>query len=402
MSRYHSYLNTAVAIVRLYRGQQPLAVFLRSFFATNRKYGSNDRKQISHLCYCYYRTGRMFFSNHAKVNDRLPEYIPAALFLCSTQPGEWLHHLRPSWQEKIYLSVNEKCKIIEEELKAPPLSPLHIFPWKSALSEGTDYTAFCDSFLIWPDLFIRVRPGHMKIVQKKLGDAKIGYRAMGKNCLALDNTTKLHTVIETDREAVIQDYSSQQIAQFLEPLKNEPRLRVWDCCAASGGKSILVRDILPNVELTVTDIRKSILLNLKKRFATAGIEPYSVTTVDLTLPLQQKQGERYDLIICDVPCSGSGTWSRTPEQLYFWPEEKLDHYVGLQKKITQNVIPFLKPGGYLLYITCSVFKAENEDQVIELEKNCGLKLIRKKLLKGYDKKADTMFAALLKSPAEDH
>src|SRR5690606_30945062 len=106
------------------------------------------------------------------------------------------------------------------ELKVPPLSPLRIFPWEPALSEATDYAAFCHSFLTWPDLSIRVRPGYMATVQKKLAGAKMPYRTVGNNCLALDNMAKLQTVIEADREAVVQDYNSQQIARFLEPLKS--------------------------------------------------------------------------------------------------------------------------------------------------------------------------------------
>src|SRR5690606_27157702 len=116
------------------------------------------------------------------------------------------------------------------------------------------------------------------------------------------------------------------------------KLSVWDCCAASGGKSILAKDILKNIQLTVSDIRKSILINLEKRFASAGIKAYTAKVADLTDPSFSHSplapSERFsragthhsafDLIICDAPCSGSGTWARTPEQLYNWTEARLD------------------------------------------------------------------------------
>ena len=102
------------------------------------------------------------------------------------------------------------------------------------------------------------------------------------------------------------------------------------------------------------------------------------------------------MIIADVPCTGSGTWSRTPEQLYFFNHQTIERFSDLQKRILSNVIPFLKSEGYLLYITCSVFKKENEEIAGFIKEKLLLELIRSEVLKGYDKKADTMYAALFK------
>ena len=101
----------------------------------------------------------------------------------------------------------------------------------------------------------------------------------------------------------------------------------------------------------------------------------------------------FDLIIFDAPCTGSGTWSRTPEQLYYFKDEKIDDYSTLQKKMLANIIPHLKEGGSLLYITCSVFKKENEEIVDFIKENFHLQLKKMEILKGYDKNADSMFAA---------
>ncbi|MGE5106188.1 MAG: methyltransferase domain-containing protein, partial [Sphingobacteriales bacterium] len=174
--------------------------------------------------------------------------------------------------------------------------------------------------------------------------------------------------------------------------------KVWDCCAASGGKSILVKDVSGNIDLTVSDIRESILYNLKKRFDEAGIKNYNSFLADLSTVNCQLPATNFDLIIADVPCSGSGTWSRTPEQLYFFNNSAIGQYSQLQKKIITNVVLKLKPGGHLLYITCSVFKRENEELVNFIREKFHLQLIKQEVLKGYDKKADTMFAALLQKP----
>ena len=102
------------------------------------------------------------------------------------------------------------------------------------------------------------------------------------------------------------------------------------------------------------------------------------------------------MIILDAPCTGSGAWSRTPEQLYYFKKEKIDHYATLQKNIARNVITYLKSGGSLVYITCSVFKEENEDITEYIEKELKLKLVKIQLLKGYDKNADSLFIAVFR------
>ena len=352
----------------------------------------------------------MFPANTSADDDILQAHILTGLFLCSSQPNELLQQLKPAWNEKVHLSVEEKCEIVNQNRSTSPLtthhsplnahlSPLHVFPWKSALSDGIDHTLFCHSFFTQPDLFIRIRPGYKAAVQQKLDAGKIQYRLINENCMAFSNTTRLDAVVEADKEAVVQDYSSQQVANFLKPLHGDQQISVWDCCAASGGKSILAKDILQDIQLTVSDIRKSILINLEKRFMAAGIKAYATKVADLTHSPPATHPSLFDLIICDAPCSGSGTWARTPEQLYHWKEENLDRYTALQRKILSNVIPSIKPGGYLLYITCSVFKRENEAIVDEIKEQFKLQLLKMEVLNGYDKRADTLFAALLTLPS---
>ncbi|RYF96656.1 MAG: Fmu (Sun) domain-containing protein, partial [Chitinophagaceae bacterium] len=229
----------------------------------------------------------------------------------------------------------------------------------------------------------------------------IDFTELKKNALALPAAARLDEVIELNKEAVVQDYSSQGVGDLLEQalvkLREQPggARRVWDCCAASGGKSIMAYDIDNSIRLTVSDIRASILINLLKRLRQAGISNYQSFVADLTEGSLQ-QVKPYDLIICDAPCTGSGTWGRTPEQLYFFEETAIQKYASLQQNILRTVIPTLRTDGYILYITCSVFKKENEDAVRYLEDNFPLELVSASLLKGYEMKADTMFAALLK------
>ncbi|RZL28339.1 MAG: RsmB/NOP family class I SAM-dependent RNA methyltransferase, partial [Pedobacter sp.] len=170
----------------------------------------------------------------------------------------------------------------------------------------------------------------------------------------------------------------------------------WDACAASGGKSLLLHSLEPNIELLVSDVRENSLNNLQERFQLAGLKKYHLKAMDLLQNNDQiLHHYQFDGVLLDAPCSGSGTWGRTPEMLYFFEKYKIENYVKLQKGIAANVIKYLKPGKPLIYMTCSVFKAENEDVVDYLTKTYDLELERMELIKGYDKKADSMFVARL-------
>lgn len=307
-----------------------------------------------------------------------------------------LVELKPEWNEKIAYSFEDKCKAAGISLQ-----PADLFPWLAELSEGIDSRDFVFSFLVQPDLFLRVRPGKFAAVQDKLQKANIVFHKPGDDCLQLSNASKVDEVIELNKEAVVQDYSSQGVGEFLQNFKpgtSNLKLSAWDCCAASGGKSIMLYDHNNNIDLTVSDIRESILANLRKRFSEAGIKNYKSFVADLSRPITAIPNSPFDLVLADVPCSGSGTWSRTPEQLFYFKEEKIDEYAALQQRIVGNVLPHLKRGGHFLYSTCSVFKKENEEMVKSLQEKFQLELARKEILKGYDKKADTMFAALLRKP----
>ena len=153
-------------------------------------------------------------------------------------------------------------------------------------------------------------------------------------------------------------------------------------------------DIVPGIDLTVSDVRKSILVNLERRFQKAGITGYHSFVADLTDSQSLLSDSTYETIIADVPCTGSGTWARTPEQLYFFDEKRIEYYAELQKKILCNVIPKLRAGGRLVYISCSVFKKENEAVAGFIEQQFDLELIHMQLLHGYEMKADSMFVAL--------
>ena len=386
----HSHLNTAKSIFQLYDGSIPLASWLKQFFRKDKKFGSKDRKQISHACYCYYRLG------HAFQYLDIEEKFLVALFLCSGSSNKILEELKPEWNQIIFLPLFEKIKHLSAEIEIAK-----IFPFESEISNEIDFDRFNISFLIQPDLFLRIRPGKREKIVQQLQNASIPFAQLDNGCIQLSNQSKIDEILNIDEDVVIQDYNSQKTidlflnstAQTSIPITTGTKHSAWDCCAASGGKSILLHDYFPNAVLTVSDVRETITINLQNRFKRAGIKNYNSFVADVSSPVFSIQ-RKFDLVICDAPCSGSGTWSRTPEQLVFFKKEKIDYYATLQKKIVANASKGVVKNGFFLYITCSVFKKENEEVVDLIEKSFPLQLKSMHYLKGYDKKADTLFVAL--------
>src|SRR5688572_12179845 len=133
VSRYHSYINTAKNILQRYIGDETFAGFLKKYFSANKKHGSKDRKQISHLCYCYFRLGKAVSNKEYE----LEEDIITGLFLCSSEPNDILQEIRPEWNEKIMLPAKEKCSMLNpdnyrDQFSLPDRRAgiFNVFPWK--------------------------------------------------------------------------------------------------------------------------------------------------------------------------------------------------------------------------------------------------------------------------------
>jgi 16S rRNA (cytosine967-C5)-methyltransferase len=377
---FDNQLRNAIHIAETYKGDMPLHVWLKDYFRLNKQMGSRDRKILSTLAYSFYRLG------HAVKDLRPKDRLLAGLFLCNDQPGEMLAYFKPHWAEKAAAPLPEKIDFFQQQPEGRDFRLADIFPWKDELSPGIDHEAFCLSFLRQPDLFLRIRPGCETAVREKLAE----FEFIPPAALRLPNGFNVETYFTPDKEVVVQDYSSQRVAEFLKPAKT-PQF-FWDACAASGGKSILTYDLYPNIDIIVSDIRSSILSNLKTRFQTAGIKKYNSFLADLSKQPPPASAANAELILTDVPCTGSGTWGRTPEELYFFDPAGILRYSTLQKKIMAHIVPHVAPDATLVYCTCSVFVKENEEMIAYIRDISRLKIQATENLIGYDRHADTLFA----------
>lgn len=378
-------LKTFQRILGSYPAETPLSKFLPGFYRQNKQMGSTDRKVASRLIYNYFRIGKVLF------NTPTDERLVVAEFLCNSQTNSFLQHFKPEWALCVGFDIDEKLKLVKAAY--PDFKLDDIFPWADKLADGMAKSAFLRSFFVQPDLFIRVHKGFDQLIKTLLIKANITFKDEGSGCLALPNGTRLENIFAQQHGFQVQDLSSQQTARYFKPQRWEAW---WDACAASGGKSLLLHELQPDLKLVVSDIRESILSNLDERFREAGLLKYQKKLLDLTQNVDPELANyAFDGIILDAPCSGSGTWGRTPEMISQFQSSKIEFFQRLQQTIAANVVKYLKPGKPLIYITCSAFKAENEEVVNFMVKELGMKVEEQTVLKGYENKADTMFVCRL-------
>lgn len=403
--RYHSYLNTAQSLISDFPGDQPFHLYLRSYFRNHPKHGSRDRRQISGLCYSYFRTGRALAGNnstepsgemvrHAAGSNlplgNLAEKILAAHFLCADAPDELLNFFHPEWAGAVTGTPDQKIAFLSGQ--GVELDIENLFPLADRLSGMLDdKRGFILSHLVQPRLFLRIRPGREEQVEEALTRSGILFNKLD-HCVELAIGTDLEKALEVDRDAVVQDLSSQSTGRYIAAVLDElgNGATVWDSCAASGGKSLLAFDHDNTIKLTVSDIRNNILQSLSQRFHRAGISNYRSFIKDLTAGTVN---EKFGLVIVDAPCSGSGTWGRTPEALSSFNSPMLNRYCTMQGAIAVNAAASVAAGGHLLYFTCSVYEDENEKAVQHVLDNTGLNLRKMELVQGWQRRADSMFMA---------
>ena len=384
-NRFNHQLKTFLRIIEAYKEDKPLAKFLPDFFRKNKQMGSTDRRVASSLLYNYFRLGRA--CTHLPTEERL--FV--AEFLISTTSNPFLQNFKPRFNEQVGLPLEEKIAVLQAENIGFSIDD--VFPFYEHFSKGIEKAEFLKSFFIQPDLFISIYPEKTAWVSSKLEDAEINYKEEGERSLRLPNGTKLEQLFPDNKYFEVQDLSSQEACKVFKPQKYD---YWWDCCAASGGKSINLFHQQREIKLLVSDIRESVLENLDERFKNAGLLKYQKKILDLTKdPQPFIHSFEFDGIIYDAPCTGSGTWGRSPEMINQFQQYRIKAFQNLQISIAKNIVKYLNPGKPLIYITCSVFKEENEEVVDFLVKELGLKLEIQQVLKGYSRKSDSMFVARL-------
>lgn len=165
-------------------------------------------------------------------------------------------------------------------------------------------------------------------------------------------------------EYYVQEASSMFLSHALDQLTlfdNEQQPLVLDACAAPGGKSTILLDFLNGRgTLVANEVIRSRVKVLSENIIKWGYSNSIVTNSDIS---KFSKDVPFDLLVVDAPCSGEGLFRKDPKSIDHWSLEHVQHCAARQKRILADASQLIKPGGYLVYSTCTYNKKENEDQI---------------------------------------
>lgn len=193
----------------------------------------------------------------------------------------------------------------------------------------------------------------------------------------------------------VQDASSQLVAELLDVA---PGMRVVDCCAGAGGKTLHLASKMDNKgQIVALDIYSNKLNELKRRARRNGAHNIETREIDSNKVIK-KLHNSMDRVLIDAPCSGLGVLRRNPDAKWKLQPEFLDTIRQTQQEILSNYSKMLKVGGKMVYATCSILPSENQLQVtsfLESEEGQGFKLIKDKKILASESGFDGFYMALL-------
>lgn len=158
----------------------------------------------------------------------------------------------------------------------------------------------------------------------------------------------------------VQDAASQMVSEYLNVA---PGMRVIDACAGAGGKTLHLAALMKNKgRIIAMDVKEKKLAELKKRATRAEVKIIETRTIDSSKVIKRLK-DSADRVLLDVPCSGLGVLRRNPDSKWKLTPEEIDRVKKIQREILSGFSDMVKPGGKLVYATCSILPSEGEDQV---------------------------------------
>lgn len=390
MKYLRSRIGSAELILNSYSYPTPFHMHLRSFFKEHKKYGSKDRKAIASICYSYWRIKRLIEA------QGIQEALLIAVFVfLEPRADEWNKLAKESAlnveisDADIALSLSEKIDLLHAELSHLD-EPIYD---KTLLSKELEQLNSISLLDYKPYLWIIPQEGYENLIQDQ------GFKRSELIDQAYYHTSNVNV---NEQLVQVQDLSSQWACSKIDLKAGD---KVWDCCCGAGGKSL---NLYQNeVAFYLSDKREQIVSNAQKRFkyfgyynTVFGVNDITSDTKALSFKDKKISEGTFDVIIADVPCSGSGTWFRTPENISHISDSIINDYVSKQRAILKNSLKFLKDTGVLYYITCSIYQKENEDNMKYAQEQLGLELISSEYFNGPKHNADSMFFAKLKVKGE--
>lgn len=319
---------------------RPLDFYVSGYFRAHKAIGAKDRKSIAEGVYGIIRWLRLIDA------------------LCSPHP---------SWEERAacYLQLDVERSLGREDL---PLSVRYSCPeelFQLLVSAYGEEKARLLCLVANTQAPPTVRVNTLKISREKLLESwasiyQVAPCSQAPDGILFRERIPLFSLPEFSQGFFeMQDEASQLVADLMEV---QPGDQVLDFCAGSGGKTLaFAPKMKQRGQIFLHDNRPWILDQARKRLRRAGIQNAQIILPDA--PHLKKLKKRMDWVLVDAPCTGTGTFRRNPDMKWKFNLALLDRLIGEQRTIFEQALSYLKPGGKIVYATCSLLPQENEQQL---------------------------------------
>ena len=374
--------------------EAPADAVLRGHFRANPQLGRSQRHQIAEACF--------YMLRHRRRLNQQP---------FSTPTKDWPQDLK--WNNRASLVAKTLYEMSNgtEDLSHLPVPLRYSLPewlYERLSAQAIDEGLF-QALLEPAALDLRVASWHPKqqsISRERLIEALAEEAILAHPHPKVAGALRLEGKPALEKSASfakgfleVQDVASQAVAALLAPRRNQT---IVDFCAGAGGKTLALAIAMRNTgQVYACDNNSARLARLKPRLQRAGLSNVQPFAIDSEAdPKLSRLESKADAVLVDSPCSGFGTLRRNPDLKWRFKSDDLDRLVLQQASILKAASRLVRPGGWLVYATCSFLREENQDQVLafleqspafELESPMqvleaqGISLGRERSLEGSDK-----------------
>ncbi len=341
----------------IFQDKRPADKCLEFAFKNNKQLGARDRALIAETVYEILR----YFELYAYCANTRTNFwhIIASYFIIQDQK-------LPAWSEWQNLNIALIQKLYKEAQQQRLLRE-SIPEWLDELGQDelkNEWENILSALNKKADSVIRINT--LKInnqdLQKKLFEANIPFQTIdqSEHALIIHKKNIFQSDLFKNGYFEMQDAASQLVAPFLDL---QSGMRVIDACAGAGGKSLHISSLLQNKGYVISlDTEKWKLEELKKRAKRNGVSIIETRWIENNKVIKRLH-ESCDRLLLDVPCSGLGVLRRNPDAKWKLTKEFIEEVKKTQSSILNSYCKMLRPGGKMVYATCSILPSENQNQI---------------------------------------
>ena len=361
----------------------PIKTVLKDWARDNRFAGSKDRAWISGLCMDALRQ-KASLSTHMEDESARALVLAAMRFVWGTPLGELEEHCDSELHGPGGLSDDERAKLSQEleQSVGPDWAAANYPEWLAPNIErrfGADIRTALGAFAARAPIDLRINslkstPEKALKALKPVKGAPTDFSAFSARIPAAPASERGNavTVIPAFNKGwvEVQDLGSQIAAAAAGEIKGK---QVLDFCAGGGGKTLALAALMENTgQLFAFDIDARRLKPIFHRAKRAGVRNLQICSPTQRGPealgVLDDLRSKMDVVFVDAPCTGTGTWRRHPDTKWRLTPQQLERRQSEQRQVLESAARYVKPGGRLVYVTCSFLCEENEDQVSEFLK----------------------------------